>query len=190
MNFFTFINYYFFRGLHSPLLIEISSSNLRDILEFINKSRNFCRISDSLSHVSSLICEVRHKTLMMGTFLLWSSFSPQLSIFIGLTSSVKSSFTSTGTWGNTLEGSTSACRSKETWNTLWTLANYEGKFISYATGLIRFWISNDPMNLGANFPFMSNLSMCFHGITFRNTLSLGKNSSGILWIFAYFFCLS
>jgi hypothetical protein len=31
------------------------------------------------------------------------------------------------------------------------------------------------MNLGANFPFMPNLSMCFHGATFME---------------AYFFCLS
>jgi len=61
--------YYFSRGLHSPLLIEFHPRNLSDVPEFINKSRNFRLISDSLSHVCSSICELRHKTLMMGTFL-------------------------------------------------------------------------------------------------------------------------
>jgi len=97
---------------------------------------------------------------------------------------------STGIWGNTLKGSTSAFHSKETWNTLWTLANCEGKFISYAMGPIRFKISNGPMNLEANFLFMSNLNMCFHGATFRNTLSPRQNSRGLLRISAYLFYLS
>jgi hypothetical protein len=61
--------HFFFLGLHSPPLIEISSSKF-DVPEFINKLGNFHLISDSLSHVSSSIYELRHKTLMMGTFLL------------------------------------------------------------------------------------------------------------------------
>jgi hypothetical protein len=105
-----------------------------------------------------------------------------LSIFIGLTSSVKSSFTSTGTWGNTLKGSTSAFHSKETWNTLWTLANYEGKFISYVTGPIRFRILNGPMNLGANFPFMPNLSMCLHGAC-NNPAFQAQNNINFFFVF-------
>ena len=80
-----------------------------------------------------------------------------------------------------------AFRSKETWNTLWTLANCEGKFILYTTGLIRLRISNGLMYIGANFPFIPNLNICFHEATFKNTLSLGLNSRGLLRISTYLF---
>ena len=68
--------------------------------------------------------------------------------------------------------------SKETWNTLWTLANSKGKFISYVMGLMCLRILYGPMYLGVNFPFIPNLNICFHRATFRNTLSLGAKLKG------------
>jgi len=118
----TFLSYqfllFFFQILHSSPSKKFHPQNLGVILGSKNKLEYFFHISDSLFHVSSLICELHHITLKMRIFLLRSSFSPHSSTFIIFTSSIKSSFTYTGTCGSIYIGSILDFHTKKTWNTL------------------------------------------------------------------------
>jgi len=165
-----FLHFFFFRGLHSPLLIEISSSKF-ECCTWVYK-----QVGEFSSHFwFSLPCFLPRFVSFAIRLWWWElSYYKVLSrpnrVSLSVLPQVLSLLLPPLALEVTLSKGLHRLFTAKKHEIHWTLANYEGKFISSATGPIHFRISNGLMNLGANFPFMLNLSMCFQPSTIPGLL--------------------
>ena len=102
-----------------------------------------------------------HNTLANGMCLFHNSLTSQAKISIGSSSYVKSSLSSIASKETTYDGFDLYLLNIETWKKLWIFSNSGGKASLYANEPTFSITSFDPMNLGLNLPFYSNLMTFF-----------------------------
>jgi len=142
----------------------------------------------SISHIASCVASSQRTFTVRISFPL-NFLTLESTILIGFTSNIRSSLIWTSSASSTWVGSTMYFRNWDTWNTLCKFARCGGNVISYATCPIILLIWYGPINFGVNFLDLIALPIPVVGITLRNTWSPSLNSSGLLLLSTYDFCL-